>query len=499
MRKLKILVVGAGPVGLTLAKELRYFGLSPRIIDKNALGCKESRALGIWSRTLELLSLRGSADAFLKKGLKLHRMVTYTSNAPLLQVNFDALPTPYPFCLILPQSDTEAVLNTQLEEAGGKVEQEVELTSFEYTNKGANVVLLHHDTGKTETLFVDYLFGCDGAHSLIRHGINANFHGKQEGEAWGLADMTLEGELPRDQLSAFWSRDGILAFFPLPNGQTRIIVVRDPKQTGELTLEELQGYVNDRCPRRLILKKPTWISPFTINERVTDRYYDNGVVLLGDAAHVHSPAGGQGMNTGMQDAINLAWKIAAIQSGGKPDVLLASYTLERRQIGKEVVGNAARMTHIVTLKKSLLIRLRNVVLPRLIKQPKLLKALTETMAELNLCYRQSPLVIRPKQKPGYPGMRLMEGLVDGVSLFSQCRTTAHTLLFFGGSKALHDALLAMAPKGLNVIKIAESNLAVYEAYNIKHSRWLLIRPDHCIAARGRFKHPRALLEYFKAF
>jgi 2-polyprenyl-6-methoxyphenol hydroxylase-like FAD-dependent oxidoreductase len=497
MRDLKMLIVGAGPVGLTLAKELFFFGMKPRIIEKNTAPVTESRALALWSRTLEHLALRGDVDDFLAQGLKMEGIEAYSNGVNLFKLDFGRLATPYPYALVVPQSSTEKILNTHLAKLGGAVERGVELRAYEVTDQGIDVVLWHHDGNKEEKLTVDYLLGCDGAHSLVRHGLDVHFQGAQEEETWILGDVDVEGPLSRTHLSSFFSRKGGMAFIPMPNGQVRLFTSRGKIDDRPVTLEELQEYVDYACPFKLILSRPTWLSPFKINERVSSHYHIGRVVLLGDAAHVHSPAGGQGMNTGMQDAINLAWKLAEIAKGGREDILLASYALERRHVGKEVVERAARMTHMIMMKNRLLVKLRNFVFPRLVRLPKILKALTETMAEISIFYKQSPLVIAPKDHPGYPGTRLLEGLIDGHSLYAQCQQSLHTLLVFGASVAEQKALLKVCPYPVHLVAISHINQGLYQLYHVREPTWILVRPDHYIAARGPLSDAKHLKQYFK--
>ena len=497
MRKLKFLIVGAGPVGLSLAKELCLFGITPRIIDKNIVTTTESRALALWSRTLEHLALRGEVDDFIAQGLKMEGIEAYSNGLKLFKLNFERLKTPYPYALIVPQSQTEQILHAHLIKLGGQVERGVELRSYAVTDHGIEVVLWHHDTDQEEKTCVDYLLGCDGAHSMVRHGLNVNFKGVMEEETWILGDVDVEGPLSRKTMSSFFSKKGAMAFIPMPNGQIRLFTSRGCIDDRPVTLEELQADVDYACPFTLKLSNPTWMTPFKINERVSNHYHIGRVILLGDAAHVHSPAGGQGMNTGMQDAMNLGWKLAEIARGGREDILLASYALERRHVGKEVVEHAARMTHMIMMKNKLLVKVRNLVFPRLVKLPKIVKALTETMAEISIFYKQSPLIIQPKDYPGYPGTRLLEGQLDGHSLYSQCMLPQHTLLVFGATEHERQSLLKVCPFPVNMVAISDINQGLYQTYHVRGPTWILVRPDHYLTARGSMTDFKHLKQYFR--
>ncbi len=497
MRELNCLIVGAGPVGLTLATELEFFGVKARLIDKSLAPATESRALALWSRTLEHLALRGEVEAFIEQGLKMNGIEAYSNGVRLFKLDFGRLRTPYPYALIVPQFMTEKILTAHLMGQGGRIERGVELRSYEVTDHGIEVVLWNHESNQEEKTCVDYLFGCDGAHSVVRHGLNIHFQGSAEEETWILGDVDVEGPLSRDTLSSFFSKKGALAFIPMPNGQVRLFSSRGCIDDRPVTLEELQSLADDACPFKLTLSNPTWLTPFKINERVGNHYHDGRVILLGDAAHIHSPAGGQGMNTGMQDAINLGWKIAEIAKGGREDILLASYGLERRHVGKEVVERATRMTHMIMMRNPLLVKLRNFVFPKLVKLPKIVKALTETMSEISIFYKQSPLVIGPHDHPGHPGTRLLEGQLDGASLYARCRVPQHTLLVFGGRESDHKALQRACPYPVNLIAIGETNQGLYQAYHVRSPCWILVRPDHYLAARGGITDFKHLQQYFK--
>lgn len=493
---LKLLIIGAGPVGLTLAKELHYFGLQPRLIDQNLTPCKESRALALWSRTLEHLAIRQDVEPFLTQGLPMQGVKTYTDGRELFSTDLSHLDTPYPFALIVPQSQTETILNQQWQAQGGIVERGVSLRSYYQTADGVVATLFHHDSQREETVQVDYLFGCDGARSTVRHGLTTAFNGATEDETWVLGDVTLAGDpVHRHHLTVCWHANGPLALFPLPNGEVRLVTSRGRLDDHPVSVDELQTYLDQRSGFSWRITSHSWLSAFKINERIVDDYVTQRVVLLGDAAHIHSPAGGQGMNTGMQDAFNLAWKIALIAQGANSQTLLNSYATERRQIGQQVVARAAKMTHWVTLKNPWLIRLRNALLPRLVRISALQNAMTKTLAELNIYYAHSPLIINAKNQPGYPGTRLLDCiLTDHTTLFASVTHPGHTLLMFGGDSADAAALLSHVPERLK-IKTLHLPQTTWQRYHVQQPTWILVRPDQYIAARGPLNASAALHRY----
>ncbi len=305
----QVLVVGAGPVGLTMASELARYGVRVRIIDKAPQRTDKSKALAVWSRTLELLDRAGCANDFIAAGNKVDAANIVAANKLIARVSLAEVKSPYPYALMLPQSDTERLLDDHLNRLGVHIERQVELVQFAAGEQGVEATL-RSASGSEERLTVDWLIGCDGAHSTIRHGLGMSFSGSTLDTDWLLADVHLKAfPFPPSELATYWHEDGVLVALPISPGRYRVIADLGPS-TGALpaspTLDEVQGVLDQRGPGRLVAYDPIWLSAFRINERKVPDYRSGRVFVAGDAAHVHSPAGGQGMNTGMQDAFNLA-------------------------------------------------------------------------------------------------------------------------------------------------------------------------------------------------
>ncbi|MBM3648784.1 MAG: FAD-binding monooxygenase, partial [Alphaproteobacteria bacterium] len=313
-----VLVAGAGPVGLTMANELARYGVSVRIVDTAAQRTDKSKALVLWPRTLELLDQAGFVDGFLAGGVQCHGAQISTGQEVIGRPSFDGIDSRFPYALMIPQSETERVLEEQLEKRGVKVERTVSLERF--VDKGGKVeAQLRKAAGGNETLSADWLIGCDGAHSTVRHGLGVAFEGTTQLSDWYLADGQISGLPSEDRLYIYWHKDGILAFFPMGKGRWRMIADLGPAagdgRHADPTLEEIQGLISLRGSPNLAIKDPHWLAAFRINERKVKDYRRGRVFLAGDAAHIHSPAGGQGMNTGMQDVFNLAWKLSFVVAG----------------------------------------------------------------------------------------------------------------------------------------------------------------------------------------
>jgi 2-polyprenyl-6-methoxyphenol hydroxylase-like FAD-dependent oxidoreductase len=393
--KPEVLVIGAGPVGLTMAAELARYGVGVRIVDKAPARTDKSKALVLWSRTLELIDRMGCGASFVQAGLKVRGADIIAGGATIARVDFDGLKTPHPYGLMLPQSETERLMEQHLNSLGVEVERQVEMIRF-VADEDAVTAFLRRPDGSEETVDIDWMIGCDGAHSAVRHGLGAEFEGDTMPSHFILADLHLAGGPPLDEIKTYWHEAGLLVIFPIGPGRYRIVADAGAPKVGEHmpdpTLKEVQLLLDQRGPTGVKASDPVWLSGFTINERKVKDYRDGRVFVAGDAAHVHSPAGGQGMNTGMQDAINLAWKLALVCRGvAKPEPLLESYSAERSEVGREVLANAGRLTTIALMRGAVAQSIRNHLASLLFGLSPVRRAMSDTMSELSIGYPSSPL------------------------------------------------------------------------------------------------------------
>jgi 2-polyprenyl-6-methoxyphenol hydroxylase-like FAD-dependent oxidoreductase len=402
MAKVDVLISGAGPVGLTMANELVRHGISVRIVDKSAERTDKSKALVLWSRTLELFDHAGYVDPFLAAGMQAHGAQMSNGKDVIARISLDDIESVYPYALMIPQSDTERVLEEQLAKRGVKVERTVGLESF--TDQGNQVqAVLRKASGESETLTADWLIGCDGAHSTVRHGLGFTFDGTTQPSDWYLADGHISGLEPQDRLHIFWHKDGILAFFPITEGRWRVIADLGPAQGDahcpDPTLQEVQALITLRGTDGIVIKDAYWLAAFRINERKVSQYGRGRAFLAGDAAHIHSPAGGQGMNTGMQDAFNLAWKLSLVIGGVCKPSLLDSYSVERSAVGDMVLRNASRLTDAAIVRNPIIQGLRNTVVKFALGFPQLGHRVANLLAELDIGYPRSPLTVAGAHHP----------------------------------------------------------------------------------------------------
>ena len=391
------LIVGAGPVGLTLACELTRYRVPVRIVDKAPQRTDKSKAIVLWARTLELLDRGESGVApFIEAGFKVDAVNVVALDGHVVgHVKMDLVPSPYRYALMLPQSETERLLEERLQRLGVTVERSTEVTALTIGADNVKATLRRAD-GREETVSADWLAGCDGAHSIVRHTLAAPFSGETMGNSdWILADVHMKGyPFPDTEVAVYWAREGVLPIFPISPGRYRIIA--DIPPTGEdhprdPTLGEVQTIVEQRGPKGVSLFDPIWLSGFRINSRKVADYRSGRVFLSGDAAHVHSPAGGEGMNTGMQDAFNLAWKLALAVHGTCGEALLDTYSPERSGVGDEVLKNTARLTAIGTLRNPVAEELRNIVGRFALGFTPVQHAVVDQMSQVSVGYPESPM------------------------------------------------------------------------------------------------------------
>jgi 2-polyprenyl-6-methoxyphenol hydroxylase-like FAD-dependent oxidoreductase len=392
-----VLIVGAGPVGLTAALELTRFGVPVRIVDKAPAPATTSKALAVWPRTLEMLNAAGVSADLIAAGVRAHGNRIFNGDKLLVELSFDTLASPYPFLLLVTQDRTEAILTAHLEQLGIAVERAVEVTSIDQDQNAVSASLRHSD-GTTETAEAAWLIGCDGAHSFLRHALGKSFDGSTNPADFILADLYLTSDPPlsHSAMSMFAHRDGILAIFPIGKERFRIIAdlgAPSPDvHRAEPTLADVQAVLDTRGPGGLTAHDPVWLSAFRINERQVDSYRSERMFLAGDAAHVHSPAGGQGMNTGMQDACNLAWKLALLaRDEASGDMLLESYNTERHPVAKAVIAQTTALTATMTVQNPVMQSIRNTAMYALFEIPAVEHTAANVLSEISIGYPKSAL------------------------------------------------------------------------------------------------------------
>jgi 2-polyprenyl-6-methoxyphenol hydroxylase-like FAD-dependent oxidoreductase len=370
-----VLIVGAGPTGLTLAATLRAQGIRCTLIDRLAEGANTSRAAVVHARTLEVLEPLGVTPELMRRGVPAQRFTIRDRDRVLVPIAFDRLPTRYPFTLMVSQADTEAVLLQRLRALGGEVLRPRTLTGVAQDAQRAVATL---DDGSRIT--ARYVVGADGMHSAVRQLAGIAFEGGSYGESFVLADARLEGDVPHDEVILYFSPAGMVVVAPLPGGVHRIVATVDEAPEVPDTAF-VQALLDSRGPERSPVRVTglLWGSRFRVHHRIAERYRAGRVLLAGDAAHVHSPAGGQGMNVGILDAVALAGALAAALQG--EDSALDAYGQARRPIAGQVVKLADRLTRLATVAPAWR-RARNVLLSTLARLPRMRRRLAWQLSGL---------------------------------------------------------------------------------------------------------------------
>jgi 2-polyprenyl-6-methoxyphenol hydroxylase-like FAD-dependent oxidoreductase len=341
-----VAIVGAGPTGLALGAELRRLGVSAVILDRLAAGDNTSRAAVIHARTLEVLEPLGVTPELIAQGLKIETFRVRERSRVLATIHFQGLPTKYPFTVLCPQQRTEAVLLGRLQALGGHVDRPYEVVAI--TDAADGVALQYRRNDDLKTLHAKWVVGCDGMHSLVREQAAIHFEGSAYEESFILGDVQMDWPIDRDEVSLFFSGVGLTLVAPLPENHFRIVATMQVAPR-EPSIADFQKILEERGPENgtVRIRSLSWSSRFHVHHRLAKTFRKGHILLAGDAAHVHSPAGGQGMNTGIQDAISLAGTLRQVLQQ-KNEAALDAWQTKRQQIARGVVSLTDRMTKLAT-------------------------------------------------------------------------------------------------------------------------------------------------------
>jgi len=342
-----VLVIGAGPVGLVTGIVLTQLGHEVTVVDDQPDGAHTSRAAVVHARTMEVLQPYGLTERLRARGVHVPQFSIRDRDRVLVRVPFDGLPTPFPYTLMVSQADTEQFLGERLAELGGKVLRPLSFTALEQDDAGVTATF-----SDGQRVRAAYLVGADGMHSAVREASGIAFAGSAYEESFSLADVHLSGGVPLDEVILYFSPEGMVVVAPLPDGVHRIVATVDeaPERPDVAFVQQLLGA---RGPQALpaVVEDVVWGSRFHVHHRIARSFRDRRVLLAGDAAHVHSPAGGQGMNLGIEDAVQLGEALSCVLRGESPR-LLDTYAATRRPAAERVVALADRLTRLATVGAS---------------------------------------------------------------------------------------------------------------------------------------------------
>jgi 2-polyprenyl-6-methoxyphenol hydroxylase-like FAD-dependent oxidoreductase len=396
------LIVGAGPVGLTLACLLSKYEIPYRIIDKSPQPVMQTKAAGLWARTLEAFHHLGLAESFLEAAHRSYSGHVFSGGQERVHLDLSKIASHYNFVTLIPQHQTEAFLSEHLSRQGVKVERGVKLVAL----AGQSATLEPVAGGDSSTQDYRFIFGCDGAHSQVRKEIGATFEGAKLDGFWMVGDMRAEGDgLAVDEVSMFLGPEGPLALFALGQGRYRVVASSD-EPLDPVTLDFFQKAAEARVPFALTFSDPNHLQMFVINERQASSYSNGVAFLLGDAAHIHSPAGGQGVNTGIQDAFNLAWKVAQVIKWGSTADLLSSYQAERYPIARRVIEASSLAIRMVGLKNPLAQKVRSAAMGVVGNLEPVAARIRAGLSQIDIHYPDSPLNLGRGTRALKPGDRV---------------------------------------------------------------------------------------------
>lgn len=545
--RLDALVVGGGPVGLMLAAELRRHGAACRIVDRASAPTATSKAVIVHARTMEHLDHLALETKFLARGTAVRGVSFFQGGRRRAQLRFERVDSRYPFALDIPQSATEQLLGDHLQALGGEVEREVELVDFEREADGV-VGILQHADGRLERTRARYLCGCDGSHSKVRELAGIAFAGSSYEQEWILADVKIKTPaFARDEARIYVEPHHFLAVLPLPDERWRLIAVRGVAVPGQpmdgATLEEFEALLLHHAREPVRLSDPAWISPFRIGHRHAADLRDGHVFLCGDAAHIHSQVSGQGMNTGLQDAINLGWKLGLVCRGKARSELLDTYEVERLPAIKKILFGTDVATRAVTIGHAVGQRAVNELGRLLLGFDPVHDYLTRNISQMEINYRGGGCLSsfyadhagRGASRPGrtaLPGDHAppaphLERVPGGgqVRLYDLIRHSGHTVVMLQGERV-------PSPPAVEVAELAQSlqvrfgdevrplavrlrddwsldDVAVplvhdgggemHGAYDAGPGSVYLIRPDGYLAFRADWADRHVLLEFLDSY
>jgi 2-polyprenyl-6-methoxyphenol hydroxylase-like FAD-dependent oxidoreductase len=508
-----VLVVGAGPTGLMLANQLARRGMRVQIIDRHAGPSLQTRALGVQARTMEIYAKLGIVDRALELGKRgtgadIWAQGRRMARVPLSEAGQDA--TPYPFILILGQDDNERIMGDKLRDLDVSVQWNTELVGLEQKPDGVTTTLKLGD-GTSQNIRVPWVAGCDGAHSAVRELSGITFPGAPYEHVFFVADVEMTGSMVPEEVNVYLWSQGFHLLFPMRGkDHWRIVGILPPalRERDDIAFETVIPSLHNEAGAELSFKNCTWFSTYRIHHRSASRFRDRRCFLLGDAAHIHSPVGAQGMNTGLQDAYNLAWKLALVIKSGASEALLDSYEEERIPVAQRLLDTTDRAFKLIVADNWLAGFLRTKILARIaafaMSRKSIQRFAFRTVSQIGLHYRKSSLSkslqglpdTAPRGGDRFPWLRLKLHSGGPVEdLYQKLDDTRFNLIVIGQPSPAEAALGLGGLLSIYEIPFDTVNDAELARQHLPQSSFYLVRPDGHVGLCGTRLEPAAVKRY----
>jgi 2-polyprenyl-6-methoxyphenol hydroxylase-like FAD-dependent oxidoreductase len=503
-----VIVVGAGPVGLVAACEFARRGVAVKVVDRLSEPTTESRAIAVHARSLDLFDRMGIDDALIATGVKSTGMNMFVKGKRLLRVPLDGVDSAFPFTLVTAQTETERVLTERLTELGVTVDRGVEVTELSQDTTSARLTLRRAD-GSTEQIESAWVVAADGGRSTMRHLLNTRLQGTFKGERFILGDVEAKHSLGNTNMYTFFHPDGPVVTLPMLGGRVRFLAQIHDAPGAPLDLHPTQEQLQEIVEQRIggiSITESHWLTCFEIHHGQVARYRHGRVFLAGDAAHIHSPAGGQGMNTGLQDAFNLGWKLAMVVHGEGGEALLDSYDAERHPVAQGVIDFTGLLTKAGTVRGVARVARNNVL--SVVGRTPLVRKMASVVAETTVSYQGSPIAVDGRRHGKVAAGDHLPHVSD-ASLQKQLRAacgSGHTVITIA---AWH---VAPAAGGVGPTQVlvtgADTAVAGYDSVvadpdgllarrlGLSGGGRIVVRPDGYLGAVAVLEDPRPIVDYF---
>ncbi|CAN5658297.1 FAD-dependent monooxygenase [soil metagenome] len=490
--KTDVIIIGAGPTGLALACQLIRYGIDFVILDKKETTTPHSKAIGVQARSLEIYEQIGIADELISQGALAERARLIESGGVRGEVDLSNIGegmSPYPFLLLVEQGRHEKILYDFIKATGKDVLWNTELENFSQNESGVKANI-KNKSGETNQIEAKFLVGCDGAKSVVRHTLGMTFEGNTFERLFYVADVQIEWELPHDSLYVFLMENNLLAFFPMTGGENHFRIVGtfpedETRREGEILYEEIEKQILEDTKLDLDIHDVNWFSVYKVHSRRVNKFSEGRCFLAGDSAHIHTPAGAQGMNTGIQDGYNLAWKLAFVLRGKADEKILETYNEERLENAKRLLQTTDRLFDFGASEEWFVSFFRTKIFPYIANFALNFDAVKNfifpLVSQIGINYRKSRLSVHSENFKIRAGDRMPYFTVDGASIYEKLNSPQfHLLTFSDGQTEIfsRDETLKDNFYDYNLFPLYPH---IAEIFGNKNSFSVLLRPDNYIA------------------